>query len=497
MAMVLHLAHLVVLGAGEAEPKPSIGTRRQTLERLAGEMEWLPDNLMGGFSALAKFRTVADGDKARQQLADLRMLIEKADTLPEDLLHVKDPSQRGLAALVFGLSNSPKKIAVAVKCLNDDTVTAIASLPYTTQMYGSIPRKEDRKNLTVGVLARMALRYRLVGFGLQAGHPFTSNKDAAQYWENIDDIETLPSEWVYRFRRARGWGKDVVTTKKELLERVRPAHVGILVASVRAFVPSVYTDEEVTQVLARSGDRKLLRGILEQTLRRPGISLKYGPNSTHQRKVRQVLLRVAPKVFAKEDAQWVYDATDPKEWVSVYYIIAAAELDPEKGVDWLKEAIKKDGDQLRRCKLLEALWSVGGESQISYIKDRYFADSKPKYNAGGLQENLIERFGKNGGEKAAPLLKALVLDRRFTTLGWAAMRAFAKNAAVILGEETKEVKRYLGVKHRMGVYDFEQQPKGRDKYLVDTKHVLMQTEAFQIYLQGEVLKRSQKDDGTE
>jgi hypothetical protein len=46
----------------------------------------------------------------------------------------------------------------------------------------------------------------------------------------------------------------------------------------------------------------------------------------------------------------------------------------------------------------------------------------------------------------------------------------------------------------MGVYDFEHRPEQRDKYLVDTKHVLMQTEAFQRYLQGEVLKRSGGDD---
>ena len=45
----------------------------------------------------------------------------------------------------------------------------------------------------------------------------------------------------------------------------------------------------------------------------------------------------------------------------------------------------------------------------------------------------------------------------------------------------------------MGIHAFEHRPEQRDKYLVDTKHVLMQTEAFQIYLQEEVLKRSKRD----
>ncbi len=90
----------------------------------------------------------------------------------------------------------------------------------------------------------------------------------------------------------------------------------------------------------------------------------------------------------------------------------------------MKNALLEEPDQLTRCYLLEALWSVGGEPQLSYVKDRYFADKKPKYNAGGLQENLIELVGQEEGTKADQLLKALVLDRRFTTLGWAATRAF-------------------------------------------------------------------------
>jgi hypothetical protein len=165
---------------------------------------------------------------------------------------------------------------------------------------------------------------------------------------------------------------------------------------------------------------------------------------------------MAPRIFKKGDAQWLYDAS---------CLLPAAKLDPERGIGWLKKAMEKP--YASRCLLLDALWSIAGEEQLPYIKDRYFEDARDSRT---IQRHFVKELCRTQGEKAAPLLKALILDRRFTTLEWP-------------------------VEHRMGEQRFMDHPQERDKYLVDTKHVLMQTEAFQTYLQEEVLKRSQKNEG--
>ena len=489
---VLCLVCLAPALAEETASRPSEKDVVDRLERLARQMKYMPTGLMGGFPLLRAIPGTLGTDIVDRQAAqDLRMVIEQANVLPESLLDARDATKRGLVAFVFGMSDSSTKMMAAFKLVADTEATKIAGLPYGTLMYGTPAHEEETVSLTVGGMVRLAMKYRLVGPNLLAADPFQSDAEAVRYWQSVQEPRALPSEWVFRARRAIAWGTDIGGMKQALITDVPPSDAGLVAAAVSAFVPSVYTDTEVIELLKKT-DHVTLRRFLEGTLRRPGVTLKQGPNSTTQMEVREVVLRMLHQILKKDDAQWVYDAAG-KDDLSSRYIVAAARLDPPKGVDWLRDAIEKDTDQLNRCILLQALWSVGGDAQLLFIKDRYFAEKKPEYNAGGLQENLIERLAKEEGAKAAPLLKALVLDRRFTTLGWAATRAFAKNAALILGEETKEVKRYLGVEHRMGVYDFEHRPEQREKYLVDTKHVLMQTEAFQIYLQGEVLKQREGD----
>ena len=202
-----------------------------------------------------------------------------------------------------------------------------------------------------------------------------------------------------------------------------------------------------------------------------------------------MILRAAPRVLKKEDAQWVHNAADPEEWISCYYVIAAARLDPGRGPDWLKQAAMAERDQHRRCELLAALWAIGGQRQTTWVAEQYYLASKPEYNAGGLQEDLIRRVGAAESRAAAPLLATIIRDKRFRLLGWSATRALAQHADKILGQETAEVKRYLRVRHRMGRYEYEMRPELREDFPVDTKHVQMQTKAFQEYLQAEVKRR--------
>jgi hypothetical protein len=413
--------------------------------------------------------------------------------MPRTIIRSDDATVRGLAAAIMGLADSTELSSYAIEMLTDEGTTALKSVPINMTSPWHRVDLEAGVTLQVKDLAQIALTYRWTGGGLLSGFPFEDSKKAKEYFDTIKDEHAIPSEWVFRFRRASLWQVDRGEIRSRLLKLDEPTK-GIAAAAVSAFLPGELADEDVVGAL-KASDAGILRRYLEGKWRMAGMTLAGGPNSKHQWKTRREILRLAPKVFTKADAQWIHDAGFGLDGdFDLHYIVAAATLDPSKGVQQLMDGIGLARDQGVRCAMLAALWSVGGEPQISYIKDRYFAEKKPEYNAGGLQEDLIERLAKDDGEKAAPLLRALVLDKRFTTLGWAATRAFAKNAELLLGEETKEVKRYLGVEHRMGVYDFEHRPEERDKYLVDTKHVLMQTEAFQRYLQGEVLKRSGDDD---
>lgn len=426
------------------------------------------------------------GFKAAERLYSL---VDSADNLSSEVFHDEDSRCRSLAAVTFGLAESAKYVTRVAKLLDDDAV----GIPLGDAFLSTGSPTPG----TVGDVARrvLATRLGLRGLGDVAyGDPIlTDSKAFLRYWRVAETPTALPSEWVFRMKTRRRRGRDIDDVKRALCEN-KSVEKWLVVPIVATFVEDAFTDDEVLRVLRSCPDRSMLKRLLDGSWRAAWMTLSGGPNSKTQSHLRLRLLRLAPKLFSRDDAVWIRAAAVKDESMAAHYIVAAARLDPPKGVDWLRDAIEKDTRQHNRCILLQALWSVGGEQQLSYIKDRYFAEKKPEYNAGGLQENLVERLGEEEGAKAAPLLKALVMDKRFTTLGWAATRAFAKNAELLLGEKTKEVKRYLGVEHRMGVYDFEHRPEERDKYLVDTKHVLMQTEAFQRYLQGEVLKRSGDDD---
>ncbi len=463
-------------------------------QQVAGRMKMLPESTL-----LFEGRGAGFNSKGEDH-SEYRILTDKADGISLSLLESDDMKRKALAILVFAHADRVDGMPVLANLLGDHERTL------SRPSYGSLGIRNDQPiDTTVHDLVRSLLYRRL---GLNVMEPVIEEGRFLEYWNSVPKPELLASEWVFRFNKAQvaNWKKPLEPIKKELAAKTSGAQRAILIATIQAHVPArwshlpkVYTEAEVLDSLKNDIDKTTIRKFLNGDWNLPGSTLKSGPNSKIPWETRAVVLRHAPQLLEKEDAQWIYELGHEKDWIRIDHLIAAAQLNPQKGVEWLKKDIEisnKTYYQSRRCILMDALWSLGGESQIPYIKDRYFEDSKPEYNSGGLQEDLIIKLGKNGGKLAAPLLKALVLDKRFASLGWAATRAFATNAAIILGEETKEVMRYLTVEHRMGVGSFEQRPQDRDKYLVDTTHVLMQTEAFQIYLQSEVLKRSQETNDT-
>ncbi|MBI5725590.1 MAG: hypothetical protein HZA50_16650 [Planctomycetes bacterium] len=419
-----------------------------------------------------------------------RSLVLSANVLPESLLMSQDPDKRGMASAILFLGGTREIISKHLDILKDQAQTVIKAYGWESLLFRD---EAEVRPWTVKELANTALRAR----GIQPKDGEITADNMKTYLESTKDTE-IPHEWIMRLRRYQAWNVDVEKLKKEVLElKVRDRAV-ILLSIVGECIDKnwdiPFTVTEGASILKEGLSIPALKTILERDIIADTQLTAYKYMDWRSQGLRRALLYFSAEVLTKADATWLYEAADHKEWISVFYVIVASKLDPVKGIDWLKKAIENDKKQSSRCNLLEALWSIGGEDQNIYIVDHYFAESKPEYSAGGLQEDFIWKLGKMERKKAKFLLKILALDNRFVTLGWSATRAFAQNAAIILGEETNEVKRYFSVEHRMGVYDFEHRPELRDKYPVDTKHVLMQTEAFQNYLQNEIRKRSQKDD---
>lgn len=311
----------------------------------------------------------------------------------------------------------------------------------------------------------------------------SSEKAFNRYLKSSMRLNELPSEWVFRFRKLHAWKMDSTAAVKKL-RTLQPEVSGIVAANLMAFVPEAIDNPVATKIML-STPSKQAKEFLQNKWRLAGMSLMHGPNSKDQMDARRVLLRYASQLLASTDAQWLYDATDRKEWVYPYYIVAASKLDPAKGVGWLKKEISSEQNRMNQCLMLEALWSISGEKEQRYIVDHFYEASKPVYSP-GLQIDLIRKLAKTEDKKALPLLRAIILDKRFSTLGWGATRALAQQAKLILGQETKESKRYLRVQHALGVSTYESDPKRRSNYMVDTKHVEMQTKSFKGYLQAAV-----------
>lgn len=460
------------------KPAIEINSQKQALEVFKkfvkdSKNSWRHRNML---SAIADFNTYAD---------PFRVLVLKADLLPESLLSSSDADSRGLAAAIIFLGGQRDLLLKHIKLLEDNKQTTM-----TAYGWERILRRHKAKEelWTVSALAATSLRAR----GVASDGPLDIS--AVKAFLKASEKKAVPYEWKMRAERYQQWGVNIKRIKKEVAAQNGRNRAIALIVVTSEYYTKPFSIAEGAQWLKQDLGNEVVRSILEKktelvssvTGRKKGKDLQ---------KHRAALLYYAPALLTKTDAAWLHAAADENEWVSPYYIIASARLDPVKGVNLLKKAISRSENQSGRCLMLYALWRITGAKEAVFIADSFFAETKPTYKMCELQAGLIDRILQKQGRHGVPLLRSLIMDKRFLTLSWSVTRAFAENAKLILGEETKEVKRYLSVKHEMGQRDFDRNPSEREKYPVDTKHVLMQTRAFQKYLQTAVSKLKETNDG--
>jgi hypothetical protein len=446
--------------------------RGNDIERIVNELRWIPQDL--------------EMTILKPRLAKAIMAVAgKSDDLKPLLSTSSTDQEKSVALLVLGWADNPKYVSMVGDRLEDKRPALPLQLTPQgiQQMFDYSHGNVETRKQTQGDLAMRVISMRC---GCSAPRNYLhSSKAFRAYWSSIPNAEELPSEWVFAFRKAIAWHRSVKDVKVSLSKLESPARP-IIEAIVYLQMPNdhVYAEQDVVKELA-GVDPKILRGLMDGSWRLPGMTLPTGPNSKDQQELKAFVLANSPQFFKTEDAQWLYDMAMSGGMPFSDYVIGAAQVDPSKGFDWLKMAAEKEGLQNQRTRLLLAVWQTQGANSIKYLTDRYYDESKPEYNIGGLQEEFIQKLSLRG-KASVPLLVAIIRDKRFMRLGWTATRMFAEHAELLFGEKPRQAKNYLSVDHPLGVYDYERRPAMREKFPSETKRVVVATKEFQEFLLKEM-----------
>lgn len=455
---VWSLAFCVAAGEPEAD--------RAVLERATAETEMLPWNLLAA---------------TKRGGGSLSELLETDRNLDVRLLESKNPRERGLAALALSFADDSGAIAKVAKLLDDDTPTVPRGLLLCTPLTAG--EQYPVRQQTIKQLVADALSTRL-GIADTESRLMVSAESFLAYWNSIKTPDLVASEWVFRFRKAVVRGEPTTALKMRVDKIEAPAR-GLIIASVHARLSvaghAAYSDREVFEYLRKDLQTTGLRAFLEGKLRLPGMSLLSGPNAKDQAEVCKLILQGAPSLLDKPDAEWLLQMA-AKEKLTAYCLMAAAKLNPQTSAATLEKALSVEPEQMLQTEMLLTLWEVRRDQALPVILTHFFKSAVPKYNTGGLQEDLVSRLAAKGAE-GKPLLMAIMRDERFVGLTWTTTRAFARHAESILGEQCPEAQDYLKLQHPLGEYAYERETGKRTEYPAETRKIQDATATFQRYLQ--------------
>jgi hypothetical protein len=455
----------------------------QTLDGLSVEMIYPSSKFLDGWFPQAP--------------VDVRVLIQRAHELPEGLLKSESAKERALAAVVFCLCDDPGRVGAAAQLLTDKTPSLNAWVLRST-FPGGFPEQKP-----VHHFVREALALRLIGpkgpwFVTAAGWtgPDTS---LGEYWGRIKNPKELPSEWMFRLRKAKWAGEDYTRIKSELAKVGRPARAFIMAAvlnETRDWEDTPFAIHEVVEELRASLDRTELRAVINGTRKIPGMEFPYGPNMRDAAHIRGFILRYAPKLLSPEDAEWLTalakrSADDEEDVMRNAYAMGAARLDPKRADEVLRRTIEKETSGSARIPLLMELWDRStdrGPVLIAYLVDEFYGKGRKDENRGerrAFQVLFVSRFVREFGSGARSVLAGVIRDGRFVGLGWTVLRAFAQPAAVeiVAGKNPAEAKSVHSVRHPLRPEEFDDaDPAARASRRRETDRVLEALTKFREYL---------------
>lgn len=460
-------------------------------------------------AAVAEFRKLAGGltsvcldnlfrTRLRIQAAPvetevaLRSLIHRASELPAELLKSESAKERALAAIVFALADDPARVGAVARLMDDDATTFKEQIPPYVPGDEVRGRFEDR---TVGEYARVALGMRLWGphsewakWSSQLAGP----KEFAAYWDRIERPDELPSEWMFRLRKAMWAGEDVSKFKEQVAKVRQPARAYIMASVLNEtsrWHDAPFSEREVVEAFRTGVDAAALRELVDGTRKIPGMSFRLGPNADH---VPGFVLDHAGKLFTPADAEWLAalaakaKADDP---LRAYYAIAAAKLDPAKADQVLRAALDKLTEDYDRIGVLLELWERCANRDRKFLAelvDFYYGKGRKKPDdLHVFQAAFVTRFVREFGPEVRPLLAAVITDGRFAQVGWTAMRALARPAPaeIVCGRNPGEAKLVLSVRHPLQPEQFDTvTAKQKGEHPRETERVNQTVAAYREFL---------------
>lgn len=364
----------------------------------------------------------------------------------EQALHSDNPRVRTLALVGLFYREDPRYLPAIIDMIADTAET----FPRPRLAHLRFGESTPTEPQTVGQVALAMLR-------------FYQNGDTGQFSSppSDGDIPTLRDEFRawWMARCARPYSLSVLRVQRDRATSRGRGALSALVQRIRQLPP---VDEEVV-LLGLLTEPQALRQIDSQVLIYAGRRL--GPERLMQ------LLEGRPLI---DDPDYAASACDPSAFILTHatellrvddvprlhalaeqhgnyrYIIAAAQLAPQAGVSWLRDALTTPSSWWHADEIAWALWNLGGAEAAGALVAWFYGprsahDVCPPYTA-QFAQRLLVRFDR----RDRWLLGRLVDDPRFADAEWSLLKTVAAGLNENLLQAVVTPERLANVRHPVG-----------------------------------------------
>jgi hypothetical protein len=365
------------------------------------------------------------------------------------LLNHKNPRVRTLAIAALSAKEDPKLLPRLVDMVGDTAVT------FPDFLLLSRPFGFDRDKLpplvecNVGELASTILQTYLDRAGCYDRLTPETRDGFDPYWAVRKDRAFCASWFRVQLDRARD---DFLATPEERSKRIRAVRERIdhlpkmdrawtllWLQSKEMYIDALASKEDLLAACKDLGPARLM-AMLQRKIPSEDPDLQPRPsNNSDYICLQHFVLAHAGSVLRPEDAPALLDCehderdylkhriTDP--YISPWWAIAAASLQPEHAKEWLREAMKRftgeyDGDN--RAALAAALCRLVGSAETEFVVN-WFYEQEPQQNyyphcrAQFLLS--VASLPNRGGRK---FIAAIVRDKRLEKLDWQSWRTLVE-----------------------------------------------------------------------
>jgi hypothetical protein len=455
-----------------AQPDGAQDSARSTLLRLAREIRVLgPGEFVYGFRDNRDLPT-----RDRELLRELATAVEGRRWSVREvraLLGHGDAKVRTLALIALYGREDPQLLPDMFRLAGDQAVTFPTLLPFSTVSFvADPPLTPDRlREQKVGDFSIMMLRAYLERGGY-FGNPLDGDEQRGfvNYWKAHAGRSSSAGWWSVRLARAGHATSPTPPQRYSAISALR-AEIDKLPEAERTYVllwlhgdegsDRLASEDELVGLAQRLGPDALI-DVLKRRIRSddPDLQPRRSNNWPYDRMCLFVMQH-AVTLLRPPDAQTLLDeeafqltltgTVDPLR--TPWWAIAAADLRPENAVEILTRARARfagEYDLPHRLELTEAMWRLGGESQLPSVVDWYYRElTQPRFNNGGVARSM-GRLLSTPGRQGRLLAKAFIEDSRFNTLNWKSLEVLVKamntwsGRAIVSAEDIERVYSPIG-----------------------------------------------------